>query len=275
MTATEPQNLDPASLLAWQVAMGADEAIGDAPVDRFAAPQPTQAPAAAPMQTRTQPQSDGPRPVVARPAQSVAGAGAEAAATVAAQVSSLTELRTAMEAFDGGLLKRSAKNLVFADGVEGAPVMIVGEAPGADEDRIGKPFVGVSGQLLDRMLAAAGMSREENVYISNILPWRPLGNRAPDTAVTEMCLPFIRRHIELADPKLLLLFGGVSAKALLGTTDGITRLRGRWKQIELGGKAFPALPIYHPAYLLRQPQLKGLAWRDLLAAKHKLAELAA
>lgn len=273
MTTEASQTLDPASLLAWQIAMGADEAIDDEPMDRFAAPAPAAAPVKSASATKLSTEQRGPRPVAAKPVQSIAGDGAEAATSAAAAAQSLEELRAALEAFDGGLLKRSAKNLVFADGVAGAPVMIVGEAPGADEDRMGKPFVGVSGQLLDRMLGAVGMSREENVYISNILPWRPLGNRAPDDAVIAMCLPFIRRHIELAQPKLVLMFGGVSAKALLETTEGITRLRGKWKSLSLGGSDIPALPIFHPAYLLRQPHLKGLAWRDLLAAKHKLAEL--
>lgn len=276
MTAELPHSSDPGSLLAWQLAMGADESTGDEPQDRFAAPPPQTAAARQSASNQELPkEARGPRPIAAKPVQSIAGGNAEAATSAAAGANSLEELKAAMEAFDGGLLKRSAKNLVFSDGIAGAPVMIVGEAPGADEDRVGKPFVGVSGQLLDRMLAAAGMSREDNVYISNILPWRPLGNRAPDDAVIAMCLPFIRRHIELASPKLLLLFGGVSAKALLGTTEGITRLRGRWKSLPVGGNDIPALPIFHPAYLLRQPHLKGLAWRDLLAAKHRLAELQA
>lgn len=276
MTVDPHQISDPAALLAWQIAMGADEAIDEDPMDRFSVPAAAPQPAALkPAQTHAQmPQETrGPRPVAAKPVQSIAGDGADAAISSAAQANSLEELRSALEAFDGGLLKRSAKNLVFSDGVAGAPVMIIGEAPGADEDRAGKPFVGVSGQLLDRMITAAGMSREENVYISNILPWRPLGNRAPDDAVIAMCLPFIRRHIELAKPKMVLLFGGVSAKALLETTEGITRMRGKWKTLKVGDTEIPALPVFHPAYLLRQPHLKGLAWRDLLEAKHKLAEL--
>lgn len=275
MTAENPTSttLDPASILAWQLAMGVDESIDDEPVDRFSvAAQPVQ-PVRQQVSKTTKQQQRGPRTIEARPVQSIAGGSAEAATSTANSAQSLEELKAALEAFDGGLLKRSAKNLVFSDGVAGAPVMVVGEAPGADEDRIGKPFVGVSGQLLDRMLAAIGMSREENVYISNILPWRPLGNRAPDDAVTAMCLPFIRRHIELAAPKVVLLFGGVSAKALLETTEGITRMRGKWKTLKVGALEIPALPVFHPAYLLRQPHLKGLAWRDLLAAKHKLKEL--
>ncbi len=273
MTTENTPSIDPTALLAWQIAMGVDEAIDDEPIDRFSVAPPAPQPAQRQQKQSTNATERGPRPVAARPVQSIAGGSAEAATTAASNANTLEELKAALEAFDGGLLKRSAKNLVFSDGVAGSPIMVVGEAPGADEDRIGKPFVGVSGQLLDRMLAAIDMSREENVYISNILPWRPLGNRAPDDAVTAMCLPFIRRHIELAAPKVVLMFGGVSAKALLETSEGITRLRGKWKIIKVGALEIPALPVFHPAYLLRQPHLKGLAWRDLLAAKHKLKEL--
>ncbi len=275
MNAKDTDTADHKALLAWQIAMGADEAIDDAVIDRFStsvASVASAGQAAAQAKQSTTPLTQGPKPVAARPVQSIAGGSAESATTAAQAAQTLAELREAMQNFDGGLLKRSAKNLVFSDGVAGAPVMIVGEAPGADEDREGKPFVGVSGQLLDKMLVAADMSRETNVYISNILPWRPLGNRAPDDAVTAMCLPFIRRHIELARPTMVLMLGGVSAKALLGTTEGITRLRGKWKSLSIAGENIPALPIYHPAYLLRQPHLKGLAWRDFLAAKHKLAD---
>ncbi|WP_262694952.1 uracil-DNA glycosylase [Kordiimonas aquimaris] len=283
MSAHAPDIEDPATLLAWQVAMGADEAIESDFVDRFSAvtSKPDNATAShsgssvqqnSGNQIATN-QSTGARVVTAKPVQSIDGHGAESAQTAANNADSLEELRTAMSSFDGGLLKRSAKNLVFADGVAGSSLMIVGEAPGADEDREGRPFVGVSGQLLDRMLNAAGLDRTKNVYISNILPWRPLGNRTPDTAVTEMCLPFIRRHIELANPKVILMLGGVSAKALLGTSDGITKLRGKWKPLTIGSTSFTALPAYHPAYLLRQPHLKGMAWRDLLAVKAKLSEL--
>ncbi len=292
MTASILENSDPATLLAWHVAMGADEAIMGETVDRFKSvpvqtseQAPDQASAAAPQQRPTvaahsstpSPQAGhtgaGPRKVEARPVQAVIGAGQAAASSTAAACNSLDDLEAALKAFDGGLLKRSAKNTVFADGTRGAPLMIVGEAPGAEEDRIGKPFVGASGQLLDRMLAAAGMSRDKNVYISNVVPWRPLGNRTPDQAVITMCLPFIKRHIELAEPKFVLMLGGVSAKALLNTEDGITRLRGRMKELDLGGRKIAAMPAYHPAYLLRQPHLKSFAWRDLLAVKRTLASL--
>ncbi|WP_417450564.1 uracil-DNA glycosylase [Kordiimonas sp.] len=273
------EHTDPATLLAWHIAMGADEAIAGECVDRFTAPATTLQPIAAPAQSQNahaatpQPKPGGPRRVEAKPVQAISGAGQAAAESAAASCNTLDDLEAALKAFDGGLLKRSAKNTVFADGTRGAALMVVGEAPGADEDRMGKPFVGASGQLLDHMLAAAGMGRDKDVYISNVVPWRPLGNRTPDQAVITMCLPFIRRHIELAEPKVVLMLGGVSAKALLGTEDGITRLRGRWKELDLNGQKIAALPAYHPAYLLRQPHLKGLAWRDLLAVKRKLQSL--
>jgi DNA polymerase len=270
--------MDPAALLAWHIAMGADEATGAEPLDRFTleAPPPARPAPAQTAQTaqaaQAKPAQTGPRPVAAKPIQAVVGAGPEAAERTAQACNSLAELKDALEKFDGGLLKRSAKNTVFSDGVEGAPLMVIGEAPGADEDRMGKPFVGVSGQLLDKMLAAAGFSRGENVYITNMVPWRPLGNATPDGATIAMCMPFVKRHIELAAPRVLLLVGGVSAKALLETEQGITRLRGRWSEVEAGGQKIAALPLYHPAYLLRQPQMKGHAWRDLLSVKRKLAQ---
>lgn len=268
-------NLSDEMLLAWQVAAGADEAIGDTPVNRFEQ-TPTRPEIAAKPAERTpvSPSNQGPRTVTARAAQSITGDGPEVAEKLALGAQSLDDLRAAMQQFDGGHLKRSAKNLVFSDGIVGAPLMVVGEAPGADEDREGKPFVGVSGQLLDKMLGAAGFSRSDNTYISNVIPWRPLGNRTPDPATVQMCLPFIRRHIELAQPKLVLLVGGVSAKALFDTSDGITRVRGRWRELAIGEQTIPAIAAYHPAYLLRQPHLKGIAWRDLLNVKYKMQELA-
>lgn len=188
---------------------------------------------------------------------------------------SLDELREALMAFDGCPLKDTATNLVFADGNPESRVMIVGEAPGADEDRAGKPFVGVSGQLLDRMLAQIGLDRT-SVYITNIIFWRPPGNRQPTTAEVAACLPFVERHIELANPDVLLLTGGASAKTLLARNEGITRLRGRWFLYESTGmsRPIPALPTFHPAFLLRDPAQKRGAWRDLLALSEKLSELA-
>jgi DNA polymerase len=275
MTETFEQH-DDLTMLEWFIAAGADEAIADEPINRFEALpeqniQPNQAKLA--NQATSFPKKTTPRPVTPRPASPANGAGVEAASAVAAACNSLEDLKSAIENFDGGLLKRSAKNTVFADGVAGSDLMVIGEAPGADEDQQGKPFVGVSGQLLDKMLSAIGHSRETNTYISNIVPWRPLGNRTPDQAIITMCIPFITRHIELAKPKVILMLGGVSAKSLLDTEEGITRMRGRWRDLTFSGQKYAAIPTYHPAYLLRQPAQKGMAWRDLLSVKDKLKDL--
>jgi DNA polymerase len=190
---------------------------------------------------------------------------------LAAATSSLDELRQALAAFEGCALKHTAMNLVFGDGNPRAKVMFVGEAPGADEDRQGMPFVGLSGKLLDRMLAAIGLDRG-SAYIANVLPWRPPGNRSPTSDEIAACLPFIERHIELVDPEVLVLVGGIAAKALLGRTEGITRLRGQWIDYSSLGLArpIPAMATFHPAYLLRSPGQKRLAWRDLLAIQARL-----
>lgn len=200
---------------------------------------------------------------------------ASSAREAARAAGSLDELRVALERFDGvAALRQRATNLVFADGNPAARVMLVGEAPGADEDRLGKPFVGVSGQLLDRMMAAIGLDRT-SFYITNICFWRPPGNRKPTEAELVAQQPFVRRHIELIDPAVLVFVGASAAHALLGTNDGITRLRGRWfaYQAEGLGREIPALPIFHPAFLLRQPAQKRETWADLLKLKARLAEL--
>ena len=178
-----------------------------------------------------------------------------------------------MHHFEGCSLKHTAMNLVFGDGNPDASIMFIGEAPGADEDRQARPFVGVSGQLLDKMIAAIGLDRT-SAYITNVLPWRPPGNRKPTTSEVTICLPFIRRHINLVAPRVLVLVGGTAASALLGRTEGITRLRGKWLIYcaEGGDGAYevPCMPLYHPAYLLRQPALKRDAWRDILAIQERL-----
>ncbi len=197
---------------------------------------------------------------------------------MAAATRTLDQLREAIAAFDGCALKETATNLVFADGNPTAPVMFVGEAPGADEDREGLPFVGVSGQLLDRMLAWVGLDRT-GFYITNILPWRPPGNRQPTSGEIAACKPFIERHIELADPRLLVFVGGTAAKTLLNTNQGIMRLRGGWQEYRTPGMAengqspIPALAMFHPAFLLRSPAQKRLAWRDILSLSVKLEAL--
>ncbi|MCK0068591.1 uracil-DNA glycosylase [Kordiimonas laminariae] len=253
------------ALLAWYIAMGADEAADLEPVDRFVIPEPVAKPQKGQQQERSRP-----TPIQARPAKPAIGAGIEAAEKAAAACTNVEELEATLKAFDGGMLKRSSKNTVFADGKLGADLMIIGEAPGAYEDRDGKPFIGPNGDMLEKMLTAIGLKRDEHVYLSDVLPWRPLGNTKPDDATIAMCLPFLKKHIELAKPKYLLLMGVVSAQAVLGTKDGISRLRGKWKDIEIGGQTFAAMATYHPSYLMAQPQMKGATWRDLLAVKERL-----
>jgi uracil-DNA glycosylase len=267
------EEVGPAMLLAalrLQLDWGVDEALAELPRDRLAAPpRPAASPAGA---TAGSPAT---LPAVAAPiplARPVPPALARAEA-LAAAAESLDALRAAMAGFDGSLLRETATQLVFADGVATSGLMFVGEAPGADEDRQGRPFVGVSGQLLDRMLATIGLDRGRNVYITNIVPFRPPGNRTPTDAEIALFLPFIRRHIALIRPRHLVLLGGTAAKALLGARDGITRLRGRWHQITIEEKlSLPALATWHPAYLLRNPAAKRDSWQDLLALQRKIAE---
>ncbi|UWQ50461.1 uracil-DNA glycosylase [Leisingera caerulea] len=244
------------ALLEWQAELGATEALCDAPVDRYALeqapPKPKPKPGAAP--------APPPKPKEVDPVE-VAQKAAKAAA-------SLPGLRDALEAFDHCDLKRGARNLVFSDGQPGARVMIIGEAPGREEDLQGKPFVGRAGQLLDKMLEAIGLSRAESVYITNVLPWRPPQNRDPLPAEIAMLTPFLERHVALAEPDILVLMGNISCQAVLGKR-GITRLRGKWDQ----AWTKPVIPMFHPAYLLRQPSQKRLAWADLLELKARLASL--
>lgn len=280
---------DIAFLLRWYASHGIDEAIGETAIDRFALPPPAAATAAMPAATAPVAAAPGPAPAAPRPsrpepppAPAVVRAPVplespqlvEDARSVAQRCNTVAELEAAVRAFEGCALKRTAKNTVFADGVAGAPVMVVGEAPGNDEDRQGKPFVGVSGQLLDKMFEAIGLSRTRDLYITNILFWRPPGNRTPTLAEQATCMAFTRRHIELAKPKLVVLAGGTAAKSVLDTTEGIMRLRGKWTTLSLDdGSTVPALPTLHPAYLLRTPASKRQSWTDLLSVDAKLREL--
>lgn len=251
--------------LRWLVEAGADEAVGELPVDRFAMAEPAATPGAAP-EPPQRPAPSAPRAAPQAPPVPVAPAAANPSArALAAACTTLAELEAALRAFDGCALKATATNLVFADGNPRARIMLVGEAPGADEDRLGKPFVGVSGQLLDRMLGAIGLDRSA-VYITNVIFWRPPGNRQPTPAEAAACLPFVERHIELVGPELLVLVGAAATRTLLARNEGITRLRGKWFSYESPGmsRPVPALPIYHPAFLLRQPGQKREAWKDLL-----------
>jgi DNA polymerase len=264
--------------LRWLVDMGADEAVGEAPIDRYAASARPPAPAAREPPSAAAPAADRREPGrPASPARGVAAAAAESARTLAEAAHTLDELEEALRAFDGCPLKQTATNLVFADGNPASGIMLIGEAPGADEDRQGLPFVGVSGQLLDRMLGWIGLGREAGVrnrfYITNILFWRPPGNRQPTAAEVAACQPFCERHVALVKPRLLIFVGGSAAKALLGRSEGIMRLRGRWFDYAGPGVEAPiaATAIYHPAYLLRSPAQKRDAWRDLLAIKAWLA----
>lgn len=195
-----------------------------------------------------------------------------AARDAAASARTLDELRSILENFQGCNLRNTATNLVFADGNPEGRVMLIGEAPGRDEDIQGLPFVGRSGQLLDRMLAAIGLDRTK-VYVANTVPWRPPGNRTPTPQETEICRPFIERQIALADPDLLVLLGGAAAKQMLQTSVGILRLRGKWRPFHNGNREIKALATLHPAYLLRRPLEKRLAWRDMLALQKALEAL--
>ncbi|GGB51927.1 uracil-DNA glycosylase [Roseibium aquae] len=199
-------------------------------------------------------------------------AAIQSARDLAQGAETLEELYRLLAGFDGCNLRLTAKNLVFADGNPAADIMFIGEAPGREEDNQGKPFVGRSGQLLDRMLSAIGLDRS-SAYIANVVPWRPPGNRTPTPQETELCKPFIQRQIELADPKVLVFLGAASAKTLLGVQDGIRRLRGRWMDYDARGRAIPCLATYHPAYLLRSPLEKRLSWRDFLEVKARLTRL--
>lgn len=242
--------------LEWQMDLGVTEITGEDPVDRYALPDSLKP--SAPVVAKTAPVA----PVQADPV--------EAARQAAAHAGTLEALRESLTSFDLCELKRGAKNTVFADGNPAARVLILGEAPGRDEDLSGRPFVGPAGQLLDRMFAAIGLSRtspnpETALYITNVMPWRPPQNRDPSPEEIAMMRPFVERHIELADPALIVVMGNTACQCLLDTT-GILRLRGNWAQA-LGR---PVLPMTHPAYLLRNPAAKREAWADLLSLKGRL-----
>ena len=289
------------ALLEWQIEMGADEAIGEAAIDHLsvpASPHPNPPPLAGegvhqpPLLAGEVARDSGrvgasiltalraaARSTAANPPRALTESATEpvqSARALAAQAQTIEALAKLISGFDACPLKRTATNTVFADGNPQAPVMIVGEAPGADEDRIGRPFVGRAGQLLDRMLAAIGLDRT-GVQITNVIYWRPPGNRKPTGPEIASCLPFVFRHIVLSRPKVLVLAGGTAATTLLDTAEGITRLRGRWFDLAVPGldAKLPTLPMFHPAFLLRTPERKREAWRDLLALKAKLTELGA
>lgn len=276
MSQADTRSLALKALTLWWEDMGIE--ADPVPVSR---PKLKSPPAAAERQSRD-PLRPTQKPAIATPqAAQAAGFGTpdgdpEDARKAVAKVQTLDGLKAAIETFDGCVLKRTARNTVFSRGNPAADIMIVGEAPGRDEDEQGKPFVGKSGQLLDRMIRASGLDPETDVYISNILNWRPPGNRTPSTEEIAICLPLIERHIAIVQPKALVFAGGVSAQALLRATTGIMKLRGRWAEYRFkdadgeAGEHIPAMPLFHPAFLLRRPQEKARAWRDWLEVVKKV-----
>ena len=248
--------------LRWLVEAGADEAIGDAPVNRFRTPPLTPRRAASPAVSR----APEPKRISAPAACDPIGRAMELASACA----TLTELKAALESFDGCALKGHATSTVFADGTPAHRILFIGEAPGREEDIAGLPFVGRAGKLLDRMLAAIGLDRKSNVYITNVLNWRPPGNRDPSPEEAATCLPFLRRHIELVAPEVIVLLGAVAVRHVMGKHEGIMRLRGTWMEYYVNGHMVPVMPTLHPAYLLRRPIDKRLAWRDLQAIADKV-----
>jgi DNA polymerase len=249
-------SLSPSEILQWYLDAGVDEAIGEAPVDRFQAPPPPQKIPA-----------DATRPAeIARPP-----AFLQNACELAAAAETLDDLRAVIEDFDGCALKKTATKTVFTDGNPEARIVLIGEAPGAEEDRRGLPFVGPSGKLLDRMLASIGLDRSM-VLISNTVYWRPPGNRPPTPQETAVCLPFVERLMEIVDPDVVVALGGAAAKSVLARSESVGRLRGRWFAYATPKMPRPAqaTAIYHPAYLLRTPAQKRNAWADLRAIRRKL-----
>jgi uracil-DNA glycosylase family 4 len=281
MEISSPPPLDPASLrelLLFYADAGADEALLDEPVDRLAEVAATMAARAQPMarelprQTPAAPAAEPARPMIAMAVPD--DAQIARARDMAREARTLEELRDILAGFDGCNLKFTAKQLVFSDGNAAADLMLVGEAPGRDEDIEGLPFAGRTGSLLDRMLAAIGINRSDSAYIANVVSWRPPGNRAPTPLETEICRPFIERQIELANPKVLVTLGGAPAKVLLDANDAVLRLRGTWKVHRTqSGIEIPTMPTLHPLYLLRNPAHKKLVWRDLLEIRAKLETL--
>jgi uracil-DNA glycosylase family 4 len=257
-----------AKALHWLAEMGADEIIGETPVNRLAPPAPA-AMIPADQRARPAPATGRAGTAAAAPAAAVAGASALPG------LGTLADIEAALEALESCPLRKTATRLCFADGNPQARVMLIGEAPGRDEDIQGKPFVGRSGQLLDRMLAAIGLSRQAQdregaVFITNIVFWRPPGNRTPTEAETQMCLPYLLRTIEIQKPDAIVCLGATPAHRLTGRNEGILKMRGKWVTAHVSGRNIPLLPTLHPAYLLRQPAQKRLAWRDLLSLRQML-----
>ena len=259
----ELNNAELLSVLDWYRAAGVDLAVGEDAIDRFAQPTPA---------SRMPAPDARPPTVAAAPVSGPIGGDPSEARALASSAQSLEQLRDLLEHYDGCGLKLRATQLVFADGNPQAKIMLIGEAPGAEEDRQGKPFVGRSGQLLDRMLAAIGLDRTK-VYIANTVPWRPPGNRTPTPEEMELCLPFLNRQVELVAPTLVVTLGGPAMQTIFKTTSGIIKMRGKWQDVTIGTHSAKALPTLHPAYLLRNPAAKQQAWADLLSLKQQMDSL--
>lgn len=273
---------DPIGLLRWLLEAGNDEAILDQPVNHFRAPNKGEAPVGA-----RPPNNDMKAPQrIDERARTVTKSGDRSAPTSLAakddglgnafasaeRCNTLDDLRRALETFEGSQLKKNASKTVFADGNPRSGILFIGEAPGRDEDRIGLPFVGRAGKLLDLMLLSIGLDRR-SAYIINVLPWRPPDNRNPEATEVAQCIPFLRRHIELASPEIMILLGSAPLRHVLGFADGIMKSRGRWADYRIGQRSVPVMPTLHPAYLLRQPAHKRLAWRDFQEVADRIAFL--
>jgi len=267
--------ISPYALLQFYADIGIEDVVGDEALDRTKIPETVLPMVSAAAVSAAGGAGAG---VVDTPPAGASMGAIEAQAeakTAAAAAHTLEELRDALAGFKGLAIKRTATQMVFASGNPAARVMLIGDVPGADEDRLGKPFAGIEGQLLDKMLAAIGLNREEHIYISNVINWRPPGNRAPDAAEIAISLSFIERHIELVNPAVVIFMGGAAAQALLQSKQSITRLRGRWQPYKTAQMEQPiqAMCMLHPGYLLNSPQQKALAWADLLQLKEKLVTL--
>jgi len=268
MTQDHPLNHDEMlAVLDWYRAAGVDIAVGEEPVDRFAQRAPARV---APAMVANVAAGTA---AVERAAEApLLGGDPAEARSLAASAQTLEQLQALLEAYDGCGLKLRATQLVFADGNPEADIMLIGEAPGAEEDRQGKPFVGKSGQLLDRMLAAIGLDRTK-VYIANTVPWRPPGNRTPTPEEMALCLPFLQRQVELVAPRIVMTLGGPAMQTIFDTTTGIIKMRGKWASLSIGSHAVEAIPTLHPAYLLRNAPAKEQAWADMLSLRMKLDAL--
>lgn len=267
---------DGLEILEWYVEAGIDVCLSDAPIDRFSETPPpvvkkTASTSSAISKRLGQNQKPEPKPSSVANVTVPDGSVVEDASRAALSADTLEALKSVMENFEGCNLKRTAKNLVFSTGNPDARVMFIGDAPNREEDLEGSPFIGQSGQLLDRMLAAIGLDREAE-YFAPIISWRPPGNRKATQQEIEICRPFIERHIQLVSPDFIVIFGDTAAKTLLKTNDTITRLRGQWRKLSLGESSFQTLPTLHPEYLLAQPSQKNLAWQDLLSLQQALSK---